>query len=59
MVTLYVRLQGYSRKGTALCYLKRYEEAVFSFEEGLKIDPDNKQIKDGLTEAKSHLTGTC
>ncbi|XP_045165039.2 stress-induced-phosphoprotein 1-like [Mercenaria mercenaria] len=50
-------IKGWSRKGTALCYLKRYEEAKIAFEEGLKIEPDNQQLKDGLAEAESNLTG--
>jgi len=49
--------QGFSRKGTALCYLNRYEEAATVFMEGLEIDPDNQQLKNGLEEANSHLTG--
>jgi tetratricopeptide (TPR) repeat protein len=50
-------LKGWSRKGTSLCYLKRYEEAKIAFEEGLKIEPDNQQLKEGLAEAESNLTG--
>lgn len=49
--------KGFSRKGTALCYLNRYEEAATVFMEGLEIDPDNQQLKNGLEEANSHLTG--
>ncbi|KAK3093252.1 hypothetical protein FSP39_013281, partial [Pinctada imbricata] len=49
--------KGYSRKGTALSYLYRYQEAKETFEEGLQHDPDNQQLKEGLQEAKSHLTG--
>ena len=37
--------------------MKRYEEAKIAFEEGLKIEPDNQQLKDGLAEAESNLTG--
>lgn len=51
-------IKGWSRKGTALCYLKRYEEAKIAFEEGLKIEPDNVQLKEGLAEADANLTGS-
>jgi hypothetical protein len=37
--------------------LNRYEEAATVFMEGLEIDPDNQQLKNGLEEANSHLTG--
>jgi hypothetical protein len=37
--------------------LNRYEEAATVFMEGLEIDPDNQQLKYGLEEANSHLTG--
>jgi len=49
--------QGWSRKGTALCYLNRYEEAKIAFEEGLKIEPENQQLNEGLEEAQKYLTG--
>uniref|UniRef100_A0ABM0MPZ9 Stress-induced-phosphoprotein 1-like n=1 Tax=Saccoglossus kowalevskii TaxID=10224 RepID=A0ABM0MPZ9_SACKO len=48
---------GYSRKGAALSFLKRYEEAKFTYEEGLKLDANNEQLKEGLKDAKYHLTG--
>ena len=50
-------LQGYSRKATALCYLERYEEAKIAYEEAIKLDPDNEQLKKGLEETESKLTG--
>lgn len=52
-----VIFQGWSRKGTALCYLNRYEEAKICFEEGLKIEPENTQLKEGLDEAMRNLHG--
>ncbi|KAH3845447.1 hypothetical protein DPMN_087728 [Dreissena polymorpha] len=53
----WVKVHQYVLAGTALCYLKRYEEAKIAFEEGLKIEPDNEQMLSGLDEAESHLTG--
>ena len=50
--------QGYSRKGAALSLLHRYEEAQMAFAEGLEIDPENEQLKEGIKMARSHLTGS-
>ncbi len=36
--------QGYSRKRAALSFLKRYDEAITVYEEGLKVDPSNQQL---------------
>lgn len=48
--------KGYSRLGYALFQLGRYEEAKDKYQEGLKLDPDNQQLKEGLTEAEDALT---
>ncbi|OQV11929.1 Stress-induced-phosphoprotein 1 [Hypsibius exemplaris] len=50
--------KGYSRKGAALAYLKRHEEAVQAYEEGLKHDPGNQQLKDGLAEVRAAAANT-
>lgn len=44
--------KGYSRKGSALAYLGRYEEAIAAYEEGLKLEPNNEQLASGLAEVK-------
>ncbi len=44
--------QGYSRKGAALSFLKRYDEAITVYEEGLKIDPSNQQLLADLETAR-------
>lgn len=49
--------KGYSRKGSALEFLNRFEEAKMTYEEGLKLDANNEQMKKGLRNAESHLTG--
>ncbi|CAH1791703.1 unnamed protein product [Owenia fusiformis] len=49
--------KGYSRLGAALGFLNRHEEALEAYEEGLKHDPNNAQLKDGKKEAKDKLVG--
>lgn len=49
-------LQGYSRKGAALAYLKRYEDALNAYREGLKLDPNNQQLKEGIKEVQSQMS---
>lgn len=47
--------QGYSRKGAALAYLKRYEDALNAYKEGLNFDPNNPQLKEGVREVQSQM----
>lgn len=47
--------KGYSRKGSALAFLGRHAEAVQAYEEGLRLDPNNAQLKEGLQEVKSQM----
>ncbi len=49
--------KGYSRKGAALSFLKRYEEAISTYEEGLKIDPSNQQLLTDLETARKDAAG--
>ncbi|XP_075238952.1 stress-induced-phosphoprotein 1-like [Convolutriloba macropyga] len=44
--------KGYSRKAAALAYLDRVEEAEECYKEGLKVDPENQALKDGLSEVQ-------
>ena len=37
--------KGYQRKGNALHGLGKLEEAVESFEAGLKVEPNNAQMR--------------
>ncbi|XP_035212131.1 stress-induced-phosphoprotein 1-like [Stegodyphus dumicola] len=49
--------KGYSRKGAALAYLKRYDDALNAYKEGLKYDPNNLQLKEGIKEVQSQMSG--
>lgn len=44
--------KGYSRKGSALHVLKKYNEAIATFEEGLEKFPDNTVLKKQMESAK-------
>eukprot|EP00595_Chromulina_sp_UTEXLB2642_P000360 CAMPEP_0196761234 /NCGR_PEP_ID=MMETSP1095-20130614/397_1 /TAXON_ID=96789 ORGANISM="Chromulina nebulosa, Strain UTEXLB2642" /NCGR_SAMPLE_ID=MMETSP1095 /ASSEMBLY_ACC=CAM_ASM_000446 /LENGTH=561 /DNA_ID=CAMNT_0042110499 /DNA_START=16 /DNA_END=1701 /DNA_ORIENTATION=- len=44
--------KGYSRKGAALHALKRWDEAVASYESGLSIAPSDTGLKSGLSEVQ-------
>ncbi|CAI5730856.1 unnamed protein product [Hyaloperonospora brassicae] len=44
--------KGYSRKGAALHALRRYDEAVAAYQEGLKLDKDNAACRSGLDEVE-------
>lgn len=47
--------KGYSRKGAALVYLGKHKEAEDCYKEGLKVDPSNQALKDGLAEVQKKL----
>lgn len=49
--------QGYSRKAAALEFLNRFEEAKRTYEEGLKHEPGNSQLKEGLQNMEARLAG--
>jgi len=45
--------KGYGRKGAALHMLKQYDEAISSFDEGLKLESDNSYLLSGLDLVKN------
>ncbi|KAM6307740.1 LOW QUALITY PROTEIN: stress-induced-phosphoprotein 1 [Podargus strigoides] len=47
--------KGYSRKAAALEFLQRLEEAKGVYEEGLRRDPQNAQLKEGLRGVEARL----
>lgn len=40
--------KGYSRKGHVQFFMKEYDNAMETYEAGLKYDPENQELKDGL-----------
>jgi len=49
--------KGYSRKGAALHTLKRYNDAIAAYEEGIAKFPDDAVLKKGLAEVKRDKDG--
>lgn len=41
-------VKGYSRKGALQYFMKEYDKAMATYEAGLKHDPDNQELKDGI-----------
>jgi stress-induced-phosphoprotein 1 len=40
--------KGYSRKGALQFLMREYDKAIATYEAGLKCEPDNAELKDGL-----------
>ena len=40
-------IKGYTRKGAVQFFMKEYDEALATYEEGLKHDPRNPELLDG------------
>ncbi|XP_057316344.1 stress-induced-phosphoprotein 1-like [Hydractinia symbiolongicarpus] len=48
--------KGYSRLGAALCYLNQETKALEAYQEGLKKDPNNAQLKTAKDELERKLS---
>ena len=48
-------VRGYTRKALAEFYLEDYEAAVKTYENGLKIEPNNQGLKDGLEQTQQKM----
>lgn len=48
--------RGYQRKGSALFYMDRIDDAINTYKEGLKVDPNNADLQKDLkaAEGKKH-----
>jgi stress-induced-phosphoprotein 1 len=44
--------RGYQRKGTALFFLGQLDDAINTYQEGLKIDPNNASLQNDLKAAE-------
>jgi tetratricopeptide (TPR) repeat protein len=40
--------KGYSRKGHLQFFMKEYDKAMATYEQGLRNDPSNEELKDGV-----------
>lgn len=49
--------RGYQRKGTALYYLEKHDEALGTYKEGLKYDPNNAELHKNIKEIESKKAG--
>ncbi|XP_051542332.1 stress-induced-phosphoprotein 1-like [Myxocyprinus asiaticus] len=47
--------KGYSRKAAALEFLGRLEDAKATYQEGLRQEPSNQQLKEGLQKMEARL----
>ncbi|KAF7688593.1 stress-induced-phosphoprotein 1 [Silurus meridionalis] len=47
--------KGYSRKAAALEFLGKFEDAKSTYQEGLRQEPSNQQLKDGLQNIEARL----
>lgn len=48
--------RGYQRKGTALFYLDKLEDAAATYKQGLQIDPNNAALKNDLKAAEDKIS---
>ena len=47
--------KGYTRKGHVQFFTKSYDDAVETYTEGLKHDPNNEELKDGLRRCHEQI----
>jgi len=47
--------KGYSRKAAALEFLGKFEDAKTTYEEGIRQEPSNQQLKEGLQNIEARL----
>lgn len=44
--------KGYSRIGSVLAYMGKFDESIRAYETGLKLDPNSPQLESGLAKVK-------
>lgn len=47
--------KGYTRKGAIQFFLKEYEKALETYQEGLKHDPNNQELLDGISRCVQQI----
>ncbi|XP_013406783.1 dynein assembly factor 4, axonemal [Lingula anatina] len=52
------RCKAHVRRGTAYCHLQLYVEGLMDYEEALKIDPSNEQLKIDAERIRKIIQGT-
>lgn len=48
-------VKGYTRQGVAHFGLNQFDEAAAAYQAGLKVDPNNAALKDGLADVQGKL----
>jgi stress-induced-phosphoprotein 1 len=48
-------VKGYTRKGHVQFFTKQYDEALETYTEGLKHDPSNEELKDGMRRCHEQI----
>lgn len=53
-------VKGYTRKGAVQFFMKDHEKALETYQEGLKLEPNNQELLDGVKRSvKEHEHQTC
>ena len=49
-------VKGYARKGAVQFFVKEYDDAMTTYSEGLKHDPTNEELRDGLRRCQEQIS---
>lgn len=52
-------VKGYTRKATAQFFMKEYEKALESYQQGLEVEPDNAECKEGVQRCYQQIARVC
>jgi len=47
-LTVMLTVKAYTRKGHCQFFMKQYHKCLETYEQGLKVDPDNEELNEGL-----------
>jgi len=50
--------KGYTRKGAIQFFMKEYDKALETYQEGLKLDPNNQELMDGIRRCVEQINKT-